>query len=562
MTQVVMYLQEAARCIEQGLHEQALQSLEDPSVVASPVRDGLRLVAQAALADRDGDVAAADAAYRAAHSLGVPLLAILQPCARHFARNGHFDLAYDAYSVLQNLCPGAIDEFLRQLPPAEMAKYSPWRVRRLLDRPGFYGLPPYKAALVERFGIDGAAIAYAQMAGLSGWIMQTLPLQGLRSFAQQNARAYRTLHAVRNVTYPPPPVFGENRYPALHVRTREFFACELEDAIVSSKSNFILVDGTALLDIQDDELQRIPVLLTTDPLLIAGGAEGVTAVVPDWNALPALPSALSLVGLHSHAFGHWIVEFLPKLLAWIDRDEFASVPILIDRQMPAQHVEVLRCLLGPDWPLVWLEPGTCRRVGRLLVASTPVYMPTGRQPGTSVPLENMGAYPEGLADLLKRGGARIGAPAATSGPRRLYLARKAGQHRRLVNHGEVERWARSRGFAVVDFAEHSFREQINLIRGADCLLGPEGSAFFAAFFARPGTRVGILNHEFLEDFAWYAQTFSELGIHLGILVGETVAVREDYAVFSDYRIELPALERFYASLFHPAPAGIGLSAPQ
>lgn len=41
-----------------------------------------------------------------------------------------------------------------------------------------------------------------------------------------------------------------------------------------------------------------------------------------------------------------------------------------------------------------------------------------------------------------------------------------------------------------------FIEQVRLLRNAQYVVGPEGSAMFLLFFARPGTKLCILNHTY------------------------------------------------------------------
>src|SRR5205823_3537829 len=124
------------------------------------------------------------------------------------------------------------------------------------------------------------------------------------------------------------------------------------------------------------------------------------------------------------------------------------------------------------------------------------------------------------------------------GPRRIYLARKETQHRRIQNRREVEPWFEANGFTIFDFEELSFREQVALVRGADLIVGPDGSSLLSTFFARPGIRIGILTNAFAEECEWYMLVCRALGQQLAVLAGAVARKDTGYRMFSNYRIDV------------------------
>ena len=132
------------------------------------------------------------------------------------------------------------------------------------------------------------------------------------------------------------------------------------------------------------------------------------------------------------------------------------------------------------------------------------------------------------------------------GPKRLYLSRKETQHRRLLNRLEVERWASSEGFEIVDFGDLPFVKQLQLIRGAEVIIGPDGSAMGMALFARPGTRLGAFSHPFIDQLVTYVHLFHHLGGHYAVLTGDLSGENHDRN--SNYRVDPARLPQFLEAL--------------
>ena len=257
---------------------------------------------------------------------GVPLPALLWESGRYFKRIGRFDEAYQCYSVLVNFAPPAImaiTEFLQGLPPPALSRYSPWLVKRLVARPQpqLYQLQPIKEALASQLGPEGAAVAYAEMSGLDpGWDAKRVRVTGLQEFAKEHGLLYEELSPSRIVDLAPLPVIGQAQPAGIQARTRSVFFCVLEDVIVSSKSNLLLAGDRALLDYQAELEGSVPLNLDVDPIALAPSDDSITAVIGRGAVSePELEEAFPLVGVHSDNYGHWLLEFLPKVLACRDR---------------------------------------------------------------------------------------------------------------------------------------------------------------------------------------------------------------------------------------------------
>ncbi|MEZ5120439.1 MAG: glycosyltransferase family 61 protein [Solirubrobacterales bacterium] len=130
----------------------------------------------------------------------------------------------------------------------------------------------------------------------------------------------------------------------------------------------------------------------------------------------------------------------------------------------------------------------------------------------------------------------------------MFLTRADHQHRRIVNRVEVEAWFRDHGFHVVDFGRLPFAEQLRLTRGAEVVVGPDGSSLLVSLFGRSGLRVGVLDNPHLADNEWYVAMCRRLGQPVSYLVGEVVRDAPDYWYHADYRIDVAHLPGFVDDL--------------
>jgi hypothetical protein len=542
-----------------GRAEDALAQFESLPVTA--VTSSGALVARGLVHEKQGDLAAAALAFDAAAELGVPVAELVREIARWYGRAAEHRRSYAFYSLLEQLAPGSMVElFAQPLPPAALAALGGWALAREVreERPRHWFYPPYKEALCARHGPEVAGLVFCALAGFEFGAVRRLPLNGLREYAVRHSPAFEELSPRRPIELPAPPVYRRPRQEPMRSMSRSVFFCTVQDAVVSSKGNLILTENAALLDAQPDELAKVAVDLSCEPELfaeqwpLAREGEPLDLLLTAGGLEPAMDRAFHLVGVNSYNFGHWHMEFLPKLWACRDRPGFSDVPILVDEQMPPQNLEALRVLLGDHHPVHVLPRGTSVRVRELWVCSTPVYVPLaaawGAEPAPDLMACDGVPFAEHLIALRPRLEA-LAEPA--SRPRRLFLTRKDGQHRRLVNRAEVEQWFVAQGFEVYDFAEHSFRQQLELVRSAEAIVGPDGSSFMTTFYARAGTRIGILDNPYLEDNEWYVNVSEALGQRLLYFVGDVVEPDASYRFRAGYRVDVGALPGFLDELMAP-----------
>jgi hypothetical protein len=396
-------------------------------------------------------------------------------------------------------------------------------------------MQPIKAQLVRQLGPPGAAVAYAQIVGAADGTIEARRVVGLHAYARAHGADFEELAPARPDLVPETPCHGVEPGPSIEAVTRGFFSCVLEDAVVSCKSSIVYVGAQALLDATPEERALYPLDLDVDPTVVAPVDDELLAVTGAGASGPAVATALSLCGVHSFNFGHWLLEFLPKVWAVAGRREFRGVTVLVDEQMPPQLREAVLLFLPAGHEVRSLGPGESVLVHRLWTLPMITYFPLGPRAGASdsdavVPLDgelfvrlvaSVAPVLEGLDDG--------GRPPS----RQLFLTRKDSQHRRLVNRVDVEQALVQRGFEVVDLEELAFVDQLRLVRSARTIIGPDGSSLLLGLLARPGTRIGYLMNPYLEDMGSLASTHEALGHRLLALLGSEVHKNPAYRKFSD-----------------------------
>ena len=525
-------LQQTAQQFRMGAYRDVLRALEAEPENGGEIGRAMLLTARAMVLEAEGRIADASSLMEEALGLIVPVPAVLEAMAGFFARHGQPMLAHYAFLMADVCQPRSLALFEARQSGSERARYAPWALRRSEPVRGanLYRLAARKVELRERLGLDGAAMALATMAGRQGAYLATeRPLYRLVDHAREHARDFRELGVPRTVTYPSPNVHGLPPGPSVERTTRPFFTCTLEDVVVSARSDILLTSDAALVDAIT--IKATNLFFDVDPILAGGGPERAFVVEAANPArLRHVPQAMWLSGIDSRQFGHWLVEYLPRVWAFMQHPGFTDLPIIIDEDMPRQMEESLRFFLGPTHPVVHLAPGERVLVGNLWVASRIMHRDT--------------VDVDAWLQLMERARPMLERVELANAPERIYLARKPMQHRRLVNAAAVEAMVVRRGYEVHDFAEVPFVEQIRLIRGARHVLGPEESAFLMTFLGRPGLRISKLSPPVLDEVEGYVQICTAQDQDCTVFVGTLEKENLRFPNMSDYSIDPEQLARY------------------
>lgn len=403
-------------------------------------------------------------------------------------------------------------------------------------RYNLYAQGIFKKALLARMSVEEAAVAFAAaFKDTKAPKLSVFPIESARDHLRRCGLFYAEIPTPKTFTIDRPPIFGTDEGSGTEAMGRTIFVGAVGNAIVRHRSSFIRLQDRLLLDVQDDELAAIKLFVHVDPAALDRNEDSV--VVMDRCAEPnlAIEEAVHLGGVPSHAFGHWLGQFLPKLCGARRAGLLPSVPIIVDSGMRSTHREALAYFVGDDTCILELPELRQVAVERLWILSDWSYVPLCPGPSQDLGPRRLSPPPAQFAETIRWMKARTESAVGT--PTKLFLARRQTRHRKMINQGRIIEVARELGFTIVYLEDHSFAEQMSLIGSASDVTGPDGSSLLMSLFAREGTRVTIQSHPFVENTASMTTILALLNIDAVILQGRCVREDRDYRRFSDYEMD-------------------------
>lgn len=421
----------------------------------------------------------------------------------------------------------------------------------------YYSLVTTKRALVEALGVQDGFGVFKQLISRPDQVeIHWKRLVSLREISRARPGAFReTAVAGEPFLVMPPVVIGEGNHRPLAAHTRSMFVACLIDARVRAGSNIVEVDDVAILDYQTDELSRIDDARDYDPAVFAATDNAAWIVTPRGDAAAIeIEEAFTLLGIRPGAFGHWMIEYLPKYIAASLSGALPRVPLLIQTNMPDSHRQALELMVPEGIDIIDLAPFTTARVRRLWCAPNQSNFPVYEVYTERFRWENFALPPARYAPIIREMALRIDrVDTCVTSVERVYLARESFIHHVLVNHRAVESAVEARGFKVVYPERLGFIEQAHLVRHAGFVVGPDGSQMFLAFFARPGTKLCILSNVegVVEIQAEHNALYNEIGIDYTVFTGPSVLLDADSPWESDYEIQEEPFCRFLDQWLEP-----------
>ena len=133
-------------------------------------------------------------------------------------------------------------------------------------------------------------------------------------------------------------------------------------------------------------------------------------------------------------------------------------------------------------------------------------------------------------------------------PRKVYFSRRRfAERRRMVDEERVETLFRDRGFTVLYPEKEPLARQVAVIRGADVLAGPFGSAMHNSIFGRPDLRIFTLTPHASGAYPLIDRSAGRpFAYHLGTWLGDQAAAPDPL----DFPWEVGDLEAVNSSLDH------------
>ena len=234
--------------------------------------------------------------------------------------------------------------------------------------------------------------------------------------------------------------------------------------------------GRLLTTAYGDDL-RIMGLDDASPLAAFVGGDGWRG--PAAAAARAdVPVAATLIGRLDTNYYHWLTDLLPAL-RWLDASQersLADVAVAVRRAGPAFQAETLRLLGVGASRILEVDGAAPLRFDRLVV-------PLPSSNGVAPADDDIRWVRDGLRAGAASASGAAGAGRAGAGPRRLYIRRRAGAWRSILNETDVHAELVRHGFEALDAEDLTVAEQVARFGEAEAIVGLHGAGMTNMIFA-------------------------------------------------------------------------------
>lgn len=316
-----------------------------------------------------------------------------------------------------------------------------------------------------------------------------------------------------------------------------------KDCLTFPRSNVVLHGERLIYDVAAHPLSGLADIkdgVNPGQIMLAVWGPG-RALVEAPAEIQEIDAGLMLFGFQSRQYGHWLLEFAPRMLWFNDPACPAGLPLCIDDQMPDSHRQIIALMDERDRPVQVLPP-VATRFRELGLAPVPTFYPFDTRPGLPTydaiwPSDVLAAM---RGKILERLGANGGDLRRTG--RRILLSRRGFTQRRLVNEAEIADVLQPHGFEVIQPENYTFAEQVEIYHAADIVVGSASSALINGLFCRPGAQVIALTHD---NPAFYFRGFTSLiessGAKLLFVRGHAVQTEGLHPMHADYAVSPAAI---------------------
>jgi len=205
--------------------------------------------------------------------------------------------------------------------------------------------------------------------------------------------------------------------------------------------------------------------------------------------------AFSMIGVFADIWAHNIAEYYPKLAVLKNAIENANrkIKVLVPEYKDLQVRQIIyEALSSYDVDVMIVHNGEAVKVNTLYYIERPTRF-TDHE--TSVVPGDM-AIPKAVCDYIKN---NLVIPRSQNIKEdvkysKLFLIRRGGFGKGIVNYEEIESFFERQGFVLVEPHKYTLEEKITMFKSAEIIVGPSGSAFTNMIFCKPGTKVLVFSN--------------------------------------------------------------------
>jgi capsular polysaccharide biosynthesis protein len=382
---------------------------------------------------------------------------------------------------------------------------------------------------------------------LCSWTGTVKEIQGsvisVKKWCQTNLLPYYKLEEVTEFEVPEPHQFGERKANQIagKIKLPEIYLAEIHDAIVIGGHNPVLVsDNIALYDDylhpdkdQFDYSQAGDII--TYESVDSTNKMHLDLIIRHGNVID---QGILLSGTYSNNYFHWIVEFLSRFWIIDQYPEYKHLPLIIDAHLHPNFLEALTMVNSDERALIPIRYGEGYRVKKLIIPSKLAFMPMNLKNGVSLSYAHDAVSPLAIAFLRQKFGVERRVLSQRQN-RRIYISRRKGKYRKLLNEDEIEHLFKNYGFEVVRPELLSFQEQLDIFSSAEIVAGPTGSAFTNMIFSPSTTKIILFHTHTPYLFSLIAHI---IGQDLLYVTGTDVAGTHSQGYHCNFYVDIANLE--------------------
>ena len=321
-----------------------------------------------------------------------------------------------------------------------------------------------------------------------------------------------------------------------------------KDCLTFPRSNVVLHEQRLIYDLAAHPLSGLAEIkdgVNPGQIMTAVWGPG-RALIEAPSEIREIDAGLMLFGFQSRQYGHWLLEFVPRLLSFNDPACPSEYPICVDAEMPETHRQIIALIDERDRPVVTLPP-VATRFRELAMAPVPAFFPFDTR--QEFPIYDA-IWPQDILAAVRR---KILERLAAEGidfrqtGRRIFLSRRGFAQRQLVNEAEIIEALRPHGFEVVHPEQLTFAEQVEIYHSAEIIVGSASSALINCIFCQPNARVVALIHE---SSSFYFRGFTSFvessGARLLFVRGTTEHAEGIHPMHANYLVSLSQISRALA----------------
>jgi hypothetical protein len=263
-----------------------------------------------------------------------------------------------------------------------------------------------------------------------------------------------------------------------------------------------------------------------------------------------IPEGFLLSGRVPRNYFHWLIEYIPKLLAIELRPELnrLNLPIVVDADLPDTLNEAIRTVVSSNGfknPILARDQRERTTVGVLWAPTNPIRLPDR----FDIPSYELGGVSVEHVRFLRKSVVEA-LDLRVPGPERIFVARRAKLGRGIQNAKAVERLFNESGFYSVYPEDLSFSAQAKLFHDAEIIVGPGGAAFSNLVFCRPGARAFSFVSDFNREFPVFSNLAEASRVSFTHVPGRSVfsgVQSAEEAAHNDYSMDLDTIRTLLKS---------------